>query len=136
VTFCEAKTAKYVVQLANSLAYIHTRSVIHCDIKPENLLLDGAGNLKIADFGSTCFSSKPHQTFCGTLNYLATEMVVDAAFNHSIDVYSLGVFMYECLVGKAPFERASHDATREQIVFPASLEMVDDAKELLQRNLV
>ncbi|KAJ1638947.1 kinase-like domain-containing protein [Pavlovales sp. CCMP2436] len=77
-----------------------------------------------------------YTTFCGTLNYLATEMVVDAAFNHSIDVYSLGVFMYECLVGKAPFERASHDATREQIVFPASLEMVDDAKELLQRNLV
>ncbi|KAJ1626049.1 kinase-like domain-containing protein [Pavlovales sp. CCMP2436] len=141
VTFNEAKTAKYVVQLANSLAYCHARNVIHRDIKPENLLLDGAGNLKIADFGWSCIDTKPRQTFCGTLDYLAPEMVVGTAYDHSVDVWSLGVLMYECLVGKAPFESASHDATfaritREQIVFPPSVKMADDAKELLRCILV
>lgn len=115
--------------------------VIHRDIKPENLLLDGAGNLKIADFGWSCLTTKPRQTFCGTLDYLAPEMVVGTAYDHSVDVWSLGVLMYECLVGKAPFEGATHDATfaritRDAIEFPRHVHMAEDAQELLRNILV
>jgi aurora kinase len=126
---------------AQALKYCHQRNVIHRDIKPENLLLDGAGNLKIADFGWSCLTTKPRQTFCGTLDYLAPEMVVGTAYDHSVDIWSLGVLLYECLVGKAPFEGATHDATfaritRDVVVFPPHLKLADDAKDLLRGILV
>jgi len=140
-TFSEEKTAKYVVQLSRALKYCHERNVIHRDIKPENLLLDGGGNLKIADFGWSCLTTKPRQTFCGTLDYLAPAMVVGTAYDHSVDIWSLGVLMYECLVGKAPFEASNHDQTfaritRDTVCFPSHLKLADDAQDLLRRILV
>lgn len=137
--FSEAKTAKYVVQLGRALAYCHERRVIHRDIKPENLLLDGDGNLKVADFGWSCLANKPRQTFCGTLDYLAPEMVSGTAYDASVDIWSLGVLMYECLVGNAPFESSTNDDTfhriaKDTVVFPSRV--APDAQDLLRRILV
>ena len=67
----------------------------------ENLLLDGDDNLKIADFGWSTVSKSKRRTFCGTLDYLAPEMLTDT-YDARVDVWSLGVLMYECLVGKPP----------------------------------
>lgn len=68
--------AQYVAQLADALAYCHSKKVIHRDIKPENLLVSMKGDIKIADFGwSVHAPSSRRTTLCGTLDYLAPEMV-------------------------------------------------------------
>ncbi|CAO3672258.1 unnamed protein product [Umbelopsis vinacea] len=105
--FPERIAAKYIVQMANALAYLHRKHVIHRDIKPENLMLGLRGELKIGDFGwsvHTAGTSARRQTLCGTLDYLAPEMVEAKDHSDKIDIWSLGVLMYEFLCGSPPFE--------------------------------
>jgi serine/threonine protein kinase len=84
--------------------------VIHRDIKPENLLLDLKGELKIADFGWSVHAPNSRRTtMCGTLDYLPPEMVEGKAHNETVDVWSLGVLMYEFLVRCAPKDVSRHD---------------------------
>ncbi len=73
--FTEPHAAKWVIQLARALSALHSLNVIHRDIKPENLLLDSDDNLKIADFGWSTVTRGKRSTFCGTLDYLAPEML-------------------------------------------------------------
>jgi len=77
--FDEKKTAKYIYHLCLSLKEIHGKGIIHRDIKPENLLLDEKDTLKLADFGWSNFlkpdGKSVRETFCGTLDYLAPEML-------------------------------------------------------------
>ncbi|OXU30805.1 hypothetical protein TSAR_010501 [Trichomalopsis sarcophagae] len=101
--FDEAKAATYVSQLADALKYCHARKVIHRDIKPENLLLGLNGELKMADFGWSVHASSRRDTLCGTLDYLSPEMVKGQAYDHSVDLWGLGVLAYELLVGQPPF---------------------------------
>ncbi len=110
--FDEAKTAKYIRQLAAALKYCHEHKVIHRDIKPENLLLDMKGDLKIADFGwSVHAPSSRRATMCGTLDYLPPEMVENESHDENVDLWSLGILCYEFLVGKPPFETETHQET-------------------------
>jgi len=139
-TFTEAQTARYIGQLARALAFCHEHSVIHRDIKAENLLLDEHDNLKIADFGWSTVTKSKRRTFCGTLDYLAPEMLTDS-YDARVDVWSLGVLMYECLVGKAPFEAPELEETQRRITsdalsFPPDAAVSDEAKELLGAILV
>jgi aurora kinase len=135
--FSEAQTARWVAQLGSALKLIHEHGVIHRDIKPENLLLDGQDNIKIADFGWSTVAKHKRKTFCGTLDYLAPEMLTDGAYDKRVDVWALGVLMYECLVGKAPFERPdSTEETHAAIVndephFPNDVPLSDDARALI-----
>jgi serine/threonine protein kinase len=109
------------------LHYCHSKKVIHRDIKPENLLLGFYGELKIADFGwSVHAPSSRRTTVCGTLDYLPPEMIEDRAHDEKVDLWSLGVLCYEFLVGKPPFQTASHDGTYKKIksvdyMFPPDL---------------
>lgn len=115
--FDDARTAKYVRQLADALKYCHSKKVIHRDIKPENLLLDMKGDLKIADFGwSVHAPSSRRATMCGTLDYLPPEMVEGSFHDEKVDLWSLGVLCYEFLVGKPPFETESHQETYQRII--------------------
>ncbi|ORZ04560.1 aurora kinase A-like protein [Lobosporangium transversale] len=107
VKFPEWQASKYIYELATALAYLHRKHVIHRDIKPENLLLGAHGELKISDFGWSVHAPSPSSrrlTFCGTLDYLAPEMVEGRVHSNRVDVWSLGVLCYEFLVGKPPFE--------------------------------
>ena len=115
--FDEARTAKYIKQMALALRYCHENKVIHRDIKPENLLLDMKGDLKIADFGwSVHAPSSRRATMCGTLDYLPPEMVENGLHDENVDLWSLGVLCYEFLAGKPPFETESHQETYKKIV--------------------
>lgn len=115
-TFTEEKTSGYIRQLAGALAYCHTKHVIHRDIKPENLLLGDKGQLKIADFGwSVHAPTNRRQTLCGTLDYLPPEMIEGKEHDYNVDVWSLGVLMYEFLVGNPPFEAKGHNETYKRI---------------------
>ena len=139
--FDERRAAKYIKSLANALAYCHDKHVIHRDIKPENLLLDLKGDLKIADFGwsvHTPTSGRRH-TLCGTLDYLPPEMVEGKEHDQMVDVWSLGVLMYEFLVGNPPFEAFPQSETYKKISkvdikWPTYIS--DDAKDLISKFLV
>mmetsp|Transcript_21284 Transcript_21284/g.58482 ORF Transcript_21284/g.58482 Transcript_21284/m.58482 type:complete len:303 (-) Transcript_21284:419-1327(-) len=114
--FDEKRSAKYIKSLAGALQYCHTKHVIHRDIKPENLLLDLKGELKIADFGWSVHAPNSRRyTMCGTLDYLPPEMVEGKAHDEMVDVWSLGVLMYEFLVGSPPFEAQGHQETYKKI---------------------
>ena len=86
-------------------------SLLATDLKPENLLLDAIGNIKMADFGWAINTEAARQTFCGTLDYLAPEMVNQDTYGPSIDVWALGVLIYEFLCGQPPFAVVSEPTT-------------------------
>ena len=94
-------------QMILAIEYCHTRNppIIHRDIKPENVLLDADGNIKLADFGwSQLFSpGVKRKTYCGTMDYLAPEMVTESGHDTSLDIWCLGVLTFELLTGNAPF---------------------------------
>ncbi|KAM6590273.1 hypothetical protein CsatA_012878 [Cannabis sativa] len=118
-----------------------TKHVIHRDIKPENLLLDHQGRLKIADFGWSVQSSSKRHTMCGTLDYLAPEMVENKAHDYAVDNWTLGILCYEFLYGAPPFEAATQRDTFRRTVqvdlcFPHTPNVSQEAKNLISRLLV
>lgn len=140
--FSERTSAKYIRDLALALDYCHTKHVIHRDIKPENLLLGAHSEIKIADFGwSVHAPTSRRNTLCGTLDYLPPEMVEGRDHDEKVDIWSLGVLLYEFLYGCPPFEAEGHSATyrrisRVDLRFPQRPEVSEDAKDLIRRLLV
>ncbi|KAK2580627.1 hypothetical protein KPH14_007737 [Odynerus spinipes] len=138
--FDEVRTATYMSQLADALKYCHSKKVIHRDIKPENLLLGVKGELKMADFGwSVHAPSSRRETLCGTLDYLPPEMVMGKTYNHTVDLWSVGVLCYECLVGTPPFlaptyEQTYHRIKKAQYTFPDFVS--EGARDLISKLLV
>ncbi|KAK5981615.1 Serine/threonine-protein kinase [Trichostrongylus colubriformis] len=113
----EPEAARYVRQLADALSYCHAKRVIHRDIKPENILLDGKGNIKIADFGWAVVSSHSRrETICGTLDYLPPEMINGHTHDHTVDNWAVGVLLFEMLVGRPPFEYPDQSVTLQMIM--------------------
>jgi DNA-binding response OmpR family regulator len=99
-------------QFAEALAVAHAAGVIHRDVKPENALIDGEGALKVMDFGiarlAEATSSRTQAgLILGTPAYMAPEQLLGEEIDARADLYALGVVMYECLTGKAPFSAPS-----------------------------
>ena len=102
--FSEEKSAEYIYQVIQSLKYLHSKKVIHRDIKPENLL-NCQGTIKLSDFGwSTHSPDDRRKTMCGTLDYLPPEMVNSRKYDHTVDIWSIGILTFEFLTGSPPFE--------------------------------
>ncbi|KAJ0410610.1 hypothetical protein ATCC90586_009091 [Pythium insidiosum] len=139
--FSERDAALYVAQLAMALEACHSQRVVHRDIKPENLLLSEQGDLLLADFGwssANVTSANRRETLCGTLDYLSPEMIRGERYDESVDIWALGIIMFELLVGKPPFEAPSQDETVHRITdgmvpVPPNLSLA--AKDLLLRIL-
>ena len=138
-TFDEPQAAKYVTALASAIRYCHSKGVIHRDLKPENLLLDGDDNLKIADFGWSVHAVRTtrRETICGTLDFLSPEMCENEPYDTAVDLWSIGILMYEMLYGSPPFEETTEEDTRARIkqvdlVFPKTKNISDDAKHLIR----
>ncbi|KAF6136633.1 hypothetical protein GIB67_016089 [Kingdonia uniflora] len=107
---------QYIASLTGALAYCHNeKGVIHRDIKPENLLLDFEGRLKIADFGWSVQTTSKRHTMCGTLDYLAPEMVENKAHDFAVDNWTLGILCYEFLYGVPPFEAENQRDTFKRL---------------------
>jgi tRNA A-37 threonylcarbamoyl transferase component Bud32 len=100
----EEKALKYFVQVSSAIFFLHENQFIHRDIKPENCLIDKNDNVKLCDFGWTVEISKGERiTFCGTYEYMAPEIIKEVPYNHMIDVWSLGVLLYELIHSFSPF---------------------------------
>jgi serine/threonine protein kinase len=114
--FDEQTSAKFIVQMADAISYCQSKHIIHRDVKPENILMDLNGNLKVGDFGwSVHAPSSRRTTLCGTLDYLPPEMVEGQAHDATVDTWELGILLYEFLVGSPPFESGSQRATCKRI---------------------
>lgn len=102
--FDEYTAAKYFRDAASAVAHLHSRDppIIHRDIKPENLLVVG-DTLKIADFGWSSLKKGTRNTYCGTPDYLAPEMIQETGHTEKLDIWTLGILLFELLAGKAPF---------------------------------
>eukprot|EP00742_Colponemidia_sp_Colp-10_P004979 GILJ01005320.1.p1 GENE.GILJ01005320.1~~GILJ01005320.1.p1 ORF type:complete len:912 (-),score=162.78 GILJ01005320.1:118-2697(-) len=140
--FDERRAAKYFAQCCEALRYLHEREnpIIHRDIKPENILLDASDSVKLADFGwsNVLNKSQVRNTFCGTLDYLAPEMINGAGHDESLDLWHMGVLLYEFLVGQPPFKAPTQDQICRRILaldihFPRDLPAL--AQDLISKLL-
>ncbi|XP_076063020.1 uncharacterized protein LOC143038041 isoform X2 [Oratosquilla oratoria] len=133
--FTEHQAACFTDQLVSALQYCHSCNVIHRDLKPENILISSDGQLKIADFGWSVHSPDARRTtMCGTVDYLAPEIVQGKTYDEKVDIWSIGVLLYEFLVGKPSFESQTQKETFRRIAkvdlrFPAHFP--EGAKELV-----
>lgn len=113
--FIDIKTI--TLEISRGIAYLHENKIIHCDIKPSNILLFGNKIIKICDFGvSRNFKTSNHKTVIGTPYYIAPEVVNGEGYNNSIDYWSLGVIVYELITLKKPFTGRNYYQLIIQIV--------------------
>mmetsp|Transcript_7512 Transcript_7512/g.12687 ORF Transcript_7512/g.12687 Transcript_7512/m.12687 type:complete len:305 (-) Transcript_7512:105-1019(-) len=131
--------AKFIFkQIAYGLAHIHCRSVIHRDIKLDNILLDCEKGVKICDFGVSKIIKKGQviQEQCGTPAYLAPEIIIDKGYEgFFVDVWSLGVLLFAMLCGTVPFKASNLEDLHKLILkgdFSFPCELSDDAQTLVR----
>ena len=105
------RAVKIMKQLTSALAHAHHNQIVHRDIKPQNILMDEEGNVKISDFGIAMALSATSYTqtnsVLGTVHYLSPEQARGGNATKKSDIYSLGIVMYELLTGRLPFSGES-----------------------------
>ena len=114
----EKPARKFSRQIASALDYCHRNSIVHRDLKIENILISKTGDIKIIDFGlSNLFAPRGHlRTFCGSLYFAAPELLQARAYTGpEVDVWSFGIVLYVLVCGKVPFDDQSIPALHAKI---------------------
>ncbi|KJZ74606.1 hypothetical protein HIM_05956 [Hirsutella minnesotensis 3608] len=138
----EKQARKFSRQIASALDYCHRNSIVHRDLKIENILISKTGDIKIIDFGlSNLFSPRGHlKTFCGSLYFAAPELLQARAYTGpEVDIWSFGIVLYVLVCGKVPFDDQSMPALHAKIKkglvdYPSWLS--SECKHLMSRMLV
>ena len=110
------------IKLCGAIKYLHDRSVLHRDIKPENILLGKDLQPKLCDFGQSVIVDQARDTVCGTFEFMAPELFRNQKYGLPVDIWSLGVFLYELLHDKSPFYSEDVDEIQHN-VFNKKLEV-------------
>jgi serine/threonine protein kinase len=129
----------YCAQIALIFEYLHGLDIIYRDLKPENLLLDQQGYLKITDFGFAKKVTFKTYTLCGTPEYIAPEVLLNKGHGKGVDWWTLGILTYEMLAGQPPFVDDDPMGIYQQILagkisFPRFFDR--SAKSLIKKLLV
>jgi polo-like kinase 1 len=140
----ELEVQSYMLQIISAVTYLHSKKIMHRDLKIGNLFISDKMEIKLGDFGLASkldFEGQKRKTVCGTPNYIAPE-VLDSKQGHSyeVDIWALGVIMYTLLVGKPPFETNDVKKTYNLIkltayTFPDHVPLSDSAKSLITQIL-
>jgi aurora kinase len=136
--FKEEQVREYARQVTLGLRHLHSLGVVHRDIKPENLLLTEHNLVKIADFGlASVMPQKTNRryTICGTLAYAAPELAHSRGYDYSLDLWALGLLIYELLQGEMPYTLLDFEAL--VLLKPISLppRWTSKARDLVSRLL-
>ncbi|KAI5089470.1 serine/threonine-protein kinase SIK2 isoform 1, partial [Silurus meridionalis] len=138
----EAEARRKFWQILSAVEYCHERSIVHRDLKAENLLLDANMNIKIADFGFGNFfqPGQPLATWCGSPPYAAPEVFEGQKYEGpQLDIWSMGVVLYVLVCGALPFDGPSLPVLRQRVLegrFRIPYFMTEDCEHLIRRMLV
>ena len=142
--FNEEAAKFYAGQIILAVEHLHKNNIIYRDLKPENVLIDRKGFIKITDFGlskENIVDNKSAKSFCGTPEYLAPEIILNKGHGKPVDWWSLGNLIYEMLTGIPPFYCKDRDIlfdaiTNDEPEYPEYLsdEVIDLIKKLLIKN--
>lgn len=115
----EEQTRFYAAQMILALEHLHKQDIIYRDLKPENVLIDAHGYMKITDFGLSRMKVKQNdaKSICGTPEYLAPEIILKIGYGKPVDWWTLGNIIYEMLVGIPPFYTNNRQELFEKIKF-------------------
>jgi serum/glucocorticoid-regulated kinase 2 len=109
----------YFAEICLGMKHLHDNNIVYRDIKPENILIDFEGHVRIADFGL----SKPHMepedvaySFCGSPEYMAPEMLLKSGHNFQLDLYCLGALLFELITGLPPYYSRDTDEIYNRIL--------------------
>jgi len=139
--FSEDQTRFYAAQIVLAIEHLHSKDIVYRDLKPENVLIDDKGYIRITDFGLSRTNVKDAngaKSICGTPEYLAPEIVMRLEYGKAVDWWTVGSIIYEMLVGAPPFYVENRQELFEKIKFdvpkyPSSLS--PNAKNLIEALL-
>ena len=141
----ESNAFYYFIQAVNAIYFLHNNQIIHRDLKPENLLINHDDILKLCDFGWSVYSyNNKRETFCGTVEYMAPEILNNQGYDFSIDVWSLGVLLYELIHSHSPFvvndldiNKIENNIVSKELIFKKGIssECKDLIKQLLSKKV-
>ena len=113
----EKESFNYFSQIINAIYFLHKNDLIHRDIKPENILIFDNNICKICDFGwCVKLDGKQRKTFCGTTEYMSPEIVNKIEYSKEIDIWSLGILLYEMIFGYSPFKPDKEDFKPKDVI--------------------
>ncbi|CAD8157658.1 unnamed protein product [Paramecium octaurelia] len=138
----EQQAKFYFSQVCMAIHHLHENKVIYRDIKPENILIDSEGHIKLADFGlakPNVEDDKMAYSFCGSPEYMAPEMLLKSGHNYQIDHYCLGALLYELLTGLPPYYSNNPEQIYQNILSHdqplPNKNLSSEAKDLINRLL-
>uniref|UniRef100_A0A8C7B8I5 Ribosomal protein S6 kinase B2 n=1 Tax=Neovison vison TaxID=452646 RepID=A0A8C7B8I5_NEOVI len=138
--FLEDTACFYLAEITLALGHLHSQGIIYRDLKPENIMLNSQGHIKLTDFGlckESVHEDAVTHTFCGTIEYMAPEILVRSGHNRAVDWWSLGALMYDMLTGSPPFTAENRKKTMDKIIkgklaLPPYL--TPDARDLVKKR--
>jgi serine/threonine protein kinase len=147
IRFSEEITKFYAAQIYLAIAHLHSKKILYRDLKPENIMLDKEGNIKIIDFGmvkDNFEETNPESKCCGTLEYLAPEVIDGKPYGFNFDWWGFGILVYEMLVGVPPFQDDSRHKLFNKIktkepnykYYGNKISISDDAIDLISKLLM
>jgi len=134
----EKEAKNYMKQIANGLQYLMDNSILHRDLKPQNIMVNKDNNLKIADFGFARYFQVDTvaETLCGTPLYMAPEIMKDRKYNYKSDLWSVGVILYQMVYGKRPYYAANildllKTIENDKLSFSNEISISSECKDLI-----
>ena len=103
IPLTDKQKIKIALQIAIAIQYIHSRKILHCDLKSANILIDKNFNIKLSDFGLSYFMSDPPTGFLGTARWVAPEILKGGKYDIKADIFSYGMIVMELLTEKIPY---------------------------------
>lgn len=137
-TFTEDLVQFYASQMVLALEYLHHCNVVHRDVKPENILINESGYIKLGDFGFSKILKHRAWTLCGTPEYIAPEIILSRGYSYSVDWWAFGVLVYEMSAGYPPFYSTDPIQLYEKILagqFKTPASITRNCRSLIKRLL-